>query len=327
MLAESLQRAYKSTVRDVFLLERAERTAASYVASSRDRLRELFAAGARRVEAAADLAESQPASAAVLYLDAALLFIGAIFAGRGDVSDLDRRDPGKAFESLEAIRSELGPFPDSYDDARKVLVSADPLELDRLSDREAFARLQTVQSTVGWLREITEPRTVRQIKVARYVRVGFFGTAAVCLLAWSGVKLFAPKNIALHKPVTQSSVHPNSTAQPGGLTDGETGGSYGIHTNREEDPWVRVDLQEPYALKKVKIYNRGDGWFDAHLPLTLEFSDDGVNFRPVDKRTTTFGQWSPWVFNAGGAKTRFIQIRAAKDNFIALSEIEAFGSK
>jgi len=45
-------------------------------------------------------------------------------------------------------------------------------------------------------------------------------------------------------------------------------------------------------LGKIKLYNRGDGWFDdALLPLTLELSENGTDFVVVDRRTTSFGQW------------------------------------
>jgi hypothetical protein len=139
--------------------------------------------------------------------------------------------------------------------------------------------------------------------------------------------VFSPTNIALHKRVITSSVHPNSTAPEGGFTDGSSSGAYGVHTNVEDNPWVRVDLGDVYQLKKIKIYNRGDGWFDDCLPLTLELSENGVDFTPVDKRTTSFSQWSPWVFSPGGQKARYIQVRGTRGKFVALSELEAYGKK
>src|SRR6266511_857680 len=108
-----------------------------------------------------------------------------------------------------------------------------------------------------------------------------------------------------------SSRHLNSTAFDGGFTDGTILGSYGVHTNLEDNPWVKVDLGDVYALKKVKIYNRGDGWQDEILPVTLEFSENGVDFTPVDHRTTSFSQWSPWVYSAHGEKARYIQVHGA----------------
>jgi hypothetical protein len=90
---------------------------------------------------------------------------------------------------------------------------------------------------------------------------------------------------------------------------------------------VRVDLGDVYQLKKIKIYNRGDGWFDDHLPLTVELSENGVDFTPIDRRTTSFSQWSPWVVAPGGQRARYIQVHGAKGKFVALSELEAYGKK
>jgi hypothetical protein len=127
--------------------------------------------------------------------------------------------------------------------------------------------------------------------------------------------------------VVASSKHPNSSALEGGLTDGNNRDPYGVHTNFEDNPLVRVDLGEIYRLKKIKIYNRTDCCFDSSLPLTLEISEDEVNFTELDQKTTSFSQWSPWVFSPEGKRARYIQVRAPKGKFLALSELEAFGEK
>jgi len=125
-------------------------------------------------------------------------------------------------------------------------------------------------------------------------------------LAWWTSERAKPKNIALHAPVTTSSVHPNSTCSPDGFTDGVTIGSYGVHTDREEMPWVQVDLGDVYRIDTVKIFNRGDGWLKGNLPMTLVFSEDGAAFAPVDTRAESFNQWIPWVYEAGKARARYV---------------------
>jgi hypothetical protein len=151
--------------------------------------------------------------------------------------------------------------------------------------------------------------------------------ALIALLLWASTKLVSPTNIALRKPVTVSSVHPAATSPPAGLTDGVTSGSYGVHTNREDAPWVQVDLGEVYRINKVKIYNRGDGWFDDGLPMTLQFSENGTDFAEVDKRTTNFGQLIPWTFDAQKKTARFLRVTGAKGTYVSLSELEVFGRK
>src|SRR5260221_11926357 len=71
-LAEAFQRAYKITVLDVILLEKAERIAASNPSSNQHRLNQLFRAVLQRDIAATDLLENQPAITAILYRDAAI---------------------------------------------------------------------------------------------------------------------------------------------------------------------------------------------------------------------------------------------------------------
>jgi hypothetical protein len=325
--AETLQRAYKSAVFDGFLLERAERVVKSYPPAGQERLRAMFDAGNRRSTAAADLLESQPRVAAILYRDAATLFIGAILAVRDGDSSFGPGDVEIAFEKLEAVRSELPPAPANLDRARSLLSDPDPLAFDRLSDSEAALGVAAVAATINWLHDAIEPRTVAEIRRSRVLRLSLAGAAVLALLVWLGFLVFTPTNIARGKTVTASSRHPNSTAAEGGLTDGTTMSGYGVHTNYEDNPWVRVDLGAVYKLKKVKVYNRADGWQDSVLPLTLEVSEDGVNFKPVDHRTTAFSQWSPWVYSAQGEKARYIQVHGAKGNYVALSELEAFGKK
>jgi hypothetical protein len=324
---QTVQRAYQSTVLDGILLEKAERIAGGYPASGQQKLRELFEVGNRRANAATDLLESQPVAAAVLYRDAAIGYIGAILAGRGETVEFGVGDGQRAFERLDAVRSDLRDPPPEFERARGLLTSDDPLAIDRMPENEASSAVQGIANTVTWLRDSIEPRTVTQIRRSRIARLVVLGVCALALLIWAGMSLFSPTNIALHKHVTTSSVHAQSTAPEGGLTDGNTSGAYGVHTAVEQNPWVKIDLAATYELKKIKVYNRGDGWFDESLPLTLELSENGTDFQVVDHRTTSFSQWSPWVYAANGKKARYILVRGAPGKFVALSEIEAFGKK
>jgi hypothetical protein len=213
------------------------------------------------------------------------------------------------------------------DDFLELLVAQDPLAFDKLPSDQVAERIQPIRLIVGWLRDLVEPRTLRQIKIQRGVRVGLLGAAVLGVVIWGLATAFAPKDIALLKPVTVSSVHPAATSPPSGLVDGTRSGTYGVHTNREESPWVQVDLLDVYRINKVKVYNRGDGWFDDGLPMTLQFSENGTDFVEVDKRTLNFGQFSPWSFNAQQKKARYVRVTGAHGTFVALSELEVFGKK
>jgi NedA-like, galactose-binding domain len=326
-LAETFQRAYKSTVLDVILLEKAERIAASYPPSDQDRMRELIRAGTRRSRAATDLLDSRPVVAAILYRDAAIAYIAALWAARGERVEFGTDDIKAALEKLDAVRSELSDPPEGFERVRTLFTSDDPLALDHLCGRDAVLGAQDIDETVSWLRDAIEPRTVVEIRRSRLRRLFLFGLAGIGFLIWLGIAILSPTNIALHKRVIVSSKHPNSTAPEGGLTDGSNWEAYGVHTNIEDNPWVRVDLGEVYQLKKIKVYNRTDCCFDAALPLTLEISESEVGFTELDQRTTIFSHWSPWVFSPEGKRARYIQIRGPKGKFVALSELEVYGKK
>jgi hypothetical protein len=153
------------------------------------------------------------------------------------------------------------------------------------------------------------------------LRVGRFLAIATALLA-CGVAIArtrGDRDVALHKIVTVSSVH---DGKPSALVDGHRRGTYGMQTNEGVHPFVMIDLGRAYRVRSVRVYNRGDGWFDEVLPLSLEVSIDGAHFREVAKRTEHFDVWNvDW--SAAPVEARFI--RASKANgYIALNEIEVY---
>jgi hypothetical protein len=209
----------------------------------------------------------------------------------------------------------------------RLLVHPDPLALDRLPPDQVVERIKTIRSTVHWLRDLNEPRSVRHIRFLRIARLASLGAFVAAIATWGASAALAPPNIALNKPVVASSAHPYAVSPPSGLTDGVKAAAYGVHTNKEDAPWVQVDLTDVYRIQRVKIYNRGDGWYDDGLPLTLLFSEDGVNFVPVETRTQSFGQLIPWTSEGKGGRARYVRIAGAKGNFVALNEVEVFGKK
>jgi hypothetical protein len=120
-------------------------------------------------------------------------------------------------------------------------------------------------------------------------------------------------------------MHQYAISGPEGLTDGViTGPPYGVHTAAASPPWVQVDLGDVYKVSKVKVYNRGDGWFNDGLPMTLQTSLDGTWFVDIETRRAPFSQKSPWVANAHREKARYIRLRGPATKYLALSELEVF---
>ena len=328
-MSDTLQRFSRSTVVDAFLLRSVEQVVLSHPAASHDKMRELFRAGDQRAQAADELFEGQAAASLPLYREAALLFMAALIAVDPGASLVEPLRPDQVVLQFESIEKKAAcPAPQKeVDEFFGLVTTSDPLALDRLPPAEARAKIRSIRFIVLWLRELNEPRTLRQIKIQRVVRVFVTSVVVIGGLIWGLMALFKPVNIALHKPVSVSSLHPSAASPPSGLTDGETSGSYGVHTNKEESPWVQVDLGDVYRLSKIKIYNRGDGWFDDGLPMTLTISENGTNWTEIDKRTKSFGQWMPWVVDAAKRRARYIRVEGNHGAFVALSELEAFGKK
>jgi hypothetical protein len=179
---------------------------------------------------------------------------------------------------------------------------------------------------VRWLATLVEPRGGAELRFSRWTRVGTASVALVAFVAFALTSLFGKENLALHKPTGMSAMHPGSGAAPGGLTDGViTGAPYGIHSAVGDAPWVQTDLLAVYLLDTVKIYNRGDAFFDEGLPMTLQLSLDGAHYVDVETRTKPFTQTAPWVAKLHGTPGRFVRVRGTRGKYVTLSELEAFG--
>jgi hypothetical protein len=325
----TLQRLSQSRWVDEFLLRDAERAVASVPPTRFLEMRSLFKAAELRRRAADELFEGVMVASLALYREASVLYMAALSSARTGDALVEPLRPERVVETFRGLEKSR-PAPCSDEELEtffRLLVDPDPLVLDRLTPSEVLARMKAIRAIVCWLRDLNEPRSVRYIRFLRVARLASLGAIVVGTIVWAASAAFAPKNIALHKPVTASSVHPSAVFAPNGLTDGVTSASYGIHTAKENAPWVQVDLTDIYRIKQVKIYNRGDGWYDDCLPLTLLFSENGTDFVPVEARTQSFGQWIPWTVEVKDRRARYVRVAGAAGNFVALNEIEVFGKK
>jgi F5/8 type C domain len=77
------------------------------------------------------------------------------------------------------------------------------------------------------------------------------------------VMSFFATNLALNKSATQSSICAWSLGRTReedarGGNNGTISGSYGFHTEKEQDPWWQVDLEEVFEVQEIRVYNRLD---------------------------------------------------------------------
>lgn len=312
---------------DTFLLRRPEARAAGYPASGVSRMRDLSRAGRERARVADDIVEAHPGSALSLYREAGLIHLAAFVASREGEAPPEPLVAADVIERFRAIELDVAPpFGRAKLDAFLAdLAAPDVLATERVDVPRAVALGYDGRAVVAWLGGLVEPRSVPEIKLTRLVRIGGAGLITVALLAWLISGMVSQENLALHKVVAVSGVHPRAVSPPAGLTDGIKSGPYGVHTAFADAPWVQVDLGAVYAIDTVKIYNRGDGWFDEGLPMVLQLSETGATFVDVETRTATFGQTMPWVAKLGGKPGRFVRVRGAKGRYVTLTELEVFG--
>jgi F5/8 type C domain len=320
---EALRRAGRA----FFLLEAEEQVARSLPADRGDRMRRMYEAAEIRTTIAADLSDPRHAVVGVtLYCDAVALLLFAVVLMHGDGPSLEAADAASIDSAFARYVEEgaMGTPPREVDEARH-LVAEPHLRMESLGPEELATRRASLEAAAQWLRGHIEPRTVPQIRRVRIKRLAGAAIVAAGLLGWALASVFSAPNVALHRPVTASSLHQQSVA-PGdgsGLVDGVYEINYGIHTGFEATPWVMVDLQSSRKIAMVKVYNRADGWFDEGLPFVLELSQDGKEFNEVARRTEPFSQALPWTYS-GATEARYVRIRAPRLTYIALSEVEIF---
>ena len=147
-------------------------------------------------------------------------------------------------------------------------------------------------------------------------------------------------NIALNKPVSQSSTYGNgvaSFANDGNLTGSSPWGNADLqHTARENQAWWEVDLGESYEIESFKIYNRSDCCQNELSDFYVFVSD--TEFGPSATLASTLAnssvnseriQGNPQaVYEIPTVLTgRYVRIWNNKNNSpVHMAEVEVYGS-
>jgi hypothetical protein len=320
-----LQRATHTAKRivEAFLLREPEKVATARTAIQQEQTARYHAAALHRIRGARELQHSDPVAAIALYREAAVLLIGAIRQAaqpeRVEVAS-SAVEAWRSFDDLPLLEAAR---PDELTRARGVLESTDPLAPDAIPPGELGAVTAAAAETVDWLASAIEPRSPKEIRASRFVRVGGTLLAAVVAAYVVVGELYAPKNLARNRPVTASSQRPGTPA-PSGAVNGELESNYGVHTNVENNPWVRVDLGTSLAIHEVRVHNRGEAYESEILPLLLQLSDDDETYTDVEERTELFTRSQPWVAKLDGRTARYVRVYMPKQGYIALTEIEVY---
>jgi hypothetical protein len=169
---------------------------------------------------------------------------------------------------------------------------------------------------------VAEAKRTRRVWFLRGYRV-----AAAALIVGLGVWLATREreldlgtNLALHRPVTVVTPHPDYGRNPGLLVDGDRT-NLGIHTISAPNQNVTVDLGSVMRISHVVVYNRTDCCFDRVVPLVLAVSTDGKVFQQVSERKDLFQRW---VVKLPGTTARYVRLTNLKNDYFHLAEVEVY---
>jgi hypothetical protein len=316
----------RRAVLEILSLSNARRVISARTPERHAEIRRWWAAARARLGVAARLDPEREQLAAVpLYREGLRALAGAAVASaEGNVKPEDVADLDAAWAALERVWPALG-IPEPLSDfapARDVL--REPVAIDA-PPRPVGDTIATLDRLSRLVERAIEPRSLKWLTWRARIQVGAIALAVVALLALKVPPLFAPKDLALHKPVKISSSHPDSLAPSDGswLDNGRVEHVYGAHTTSEDNPWMQIDLERPTAIGRVVVYNRGDGWLTDCLPLELAVGDDESKLRPIARREALFTQFHPWVVQTNQT-VRFLRLTKRGHGTCALSEVEVF---
>lgn len=126
-------------------------------------------------------------------------------------------------------------------------------------------------------------------------------------------------NLARFKPVTMSS---QMDGYPASQATDDAVGVLGAHTNRENRPWLTVDLQGVYSIKQVIVYNRTDCCEDRMVPLIIEVSTNNRDFTLISRRDAEFHTWAA---KFTPVQTRYVRLRVDKPStYLNVNEVQIF---
>ncbi|XP_067293252.1 uncharacterized protein [Pseudorasbora parva] len=142
-----------------------------------------------------------------------------------------------------------------------------------------------------------------------------------------------PRNLALGAPAVQSSTYDNLTAAENAVDGNRNsimdGGSCS-QTREERNPWWRVDLREVFAITRVSITNRGDGFSEringAQIRIGNSLDHHGNNELAATVKSMAPGETKTFEFKP--ILGRYVNIFIpGRNECLTLCEVEVFGEK
>ena len=276
---------------------------------------------------ASQLGESEEGGGSALLLDraAVTLLIRAYLARAG--RELGPTPAGEEYCARLAELPAGGPLLGSLSDEQRGLVaSALDGHGEALLAKLPPAQRGLVAGAMACLAKgLCEPldRDVRRVGGVLFLR--WLKTSVALLVAIGGltlaiVKVTARPNLALHRPVTVVTPHPEHGRDSSLLVDGDVT-NLGFHTIDAANQNVTIDLGRVQRISRVVVYNRSDCCKERAVPLKIEVSEDGGKFRKVAERKEQFDKWKA---DFPSTKARYVRLTDMSTAAFHLAEVEVY---
>jgi len=225
----------------------------------------------------------------------------------------------------EALRAQLTrALPQSVSFERLCELLTDPSNIDEI-EGNLRVRSAEAEALAGAARALLEMARAPEHRLERaFARRLVRSGVAVLVLALAGIcgaqagaRLALGLNLAEGKPWRASSTYKGFSAEAG-MCDGNKTRIF-FHTNREQEPWVELDLGAPTLIKRVDVRNRRDCCRDRSFPLAVESSLDGQDWQELGRQTEPF---SKWALEFEPTNARYVRAKALKRTFFHLESIE-----
>jgi hypothetical protein len=224
----------------------------------------------------------------------------------------------------EALRAHVTrALPQSVSFQRLCELVTEPSNIDEVEGdlRVLSAEAEALAGAARALLEVarTPERRLQQAFARRFLRISvtvlLLALAAV-FGAQAGARIALGPNLAEGMPWRASSAYSGFSAEAGMCDGGKT--RIFFHTNREQEPWLELDLGRPRFIKRVDVRNRRDCCRDRSFPLAIEGSLDRQEWQELGRQTEPFAKWT---LEFRPTKARYVRAKALKRTFLHLESL------
>ena len=168
-----------------------------------------------------------------------------------------------------------------------------------------------------------DAKRVQNVLFLRWAKISVLAVAVLAAVggAWQMCSDRPRPNLALHRQVTVSSMHHTWGKDPSQLVDGNRT-ELGMHTLEGANQNATIDLGRNHRISRVVVYNRTDCCQERAVPLRIEVSEDGKQFKKVAERNEPFE--IEWKANFFPTSARYVRLTDLSANFFHLNEVEVY---